>query len=129
AINKGAKLLTGGNITAGKGHFYQPTLLQVGDNSNLQDLRIFNEEIFGPVAAVYRFKSEAEAIKIANDTSYGLASYFYSNDHKQIERVQKSLAYGMVGVNEAVISNAVAPFGGIKHSGIGREGSFLGIKE
>lgn len=87
------------------------------------------EEIFGPVAPLFRFKTDDEAVQMANDTCYGLASYFYSRDIGRIWRVAEQLEYGMVGINEGIISNEVAPFGGVKESGIGREGSHYGIDE
>ena len=93
------------------------------------DMRMAREEIFGPVAALYRFKTEAEAVAIANDTPFGLAAYFYSRDIGRVWRVSEALEYGMVGSNEGIISSEVAPFGGVKESGIGREGSKYGIEE
>jgi len=105
--------------------FFEPTVL-----SNVSaNMKISNEEIFGPVAAIMRFSDEKEAIAIANDTPYGLAAYFYAKDMARIWRVMEQLEYGMVGVNEGIISTEVAPFGGIKESGIGREGSRYGIDE
>jgi len=92
-------------------------------------MKIAKEETFGPVAAVFRFKTEEEAIRYANDTEFGLASYFYTRDVGRIFRVAEGLEYGIVGVNAGVISTEVAPFGGMKHSGIGREGSRHGIEE
>jgi succinate-semialdehyde dehydrogenase/glutarate-semialdehyde dehydrogenase len=92
-------------------------------------MRITQEEIFGPVSTLIRFETEAEAIAIANDTPYGLAAYFYANDLGRVWRVMEALEYGMVGVNEGIISTEVAPFGGIKQSGLGREGSRHGIDE
>ena len=90
---------------------------------------IFREETFGPVAPLFRFKDEDEVIKLANDTEYGLASYFYARDLGRVWRVAEALEYGMVGVNEGVISTEVAPFGGVKESGLGREGSKYGTEE
>jgi succinate-semialdehyde dehydrogenase/glutarate-semialdehyde dehydrogenase len=94
-----------------------------------QDMKIMNEEIFGPVAAIIKFKTEDEVIKAANDTDFGLASYFYSRDIGRVWRVAEKLEYGMVGINTGLFSNEVAPFGGVKQSGLGREGSKYGIEE
>ena len=93
------------------------------------DMLVTNDETFGPVAPLFRFKDEAEAIALANNTQYGLASYFYSRDVGRIWRVSEALEYGIVGINEGIISNEVAPFGGIKESGIGREGSKYGTDD
>ena len=93
------------------------------------DARVSVEETFGPVAPLYRFKTEAEAIRMANDTEFGLAAYFYSRDIGRIWRVAEALEYGIVGINEGIISTEIAPFGGMKESGIGREGSHYGIEE
>jgi succinate-semialdehyde dehydrogenase/glutarate-semialdehyde dehydrogenase len=122
---KGAKVLTGGKKHALGGHFYEPTVLSNVSN----DMKIMREETFGPVAAVIRFKTEAEAVAAANDTEFGLASYFYSRDIGRVWRVAEKLEYGMVGINTGLISNEVAPFGGVKQSGLGREGSKYGIEE
>ena len=116
--------------TGGKRHalgrsFFEPTVL----SGVTQQMKIAKEETFGPVAAVFRFKTEEEAIRYANDTEFGLASYFYARDVGRIFRVAEGLEYGIVGVNAGVISTEVAPFGGMKHSGIGREGSRHGIEE
>ena len=125
AIAKGAKLEAGGSAHALGGLFYQPTVL-----SNVStDMKIMVEETFGPVAAVVRFHTEQEVIAAANDTDFGLASYFYSRDIGRVWRVAEQLDYGMVGINTGVISNEVAPFGGVKQSGLGREGSKYGIDE
>ncbi|MFQ5545243.1 MAG: aldehyde dehydrogenase family protein, partial [Acidiferrobacterales bacterium] len=93
------------------------------------DMAVSNEETFGPVAPLFRFRDEQEAIDIANNTEYGLAAYFYSRDIGRIWRVSEALEYGIVGINEGIISNEVAPFGGMKESGIGREGSKYGIDD
>jgi succinate-semialdehyde dehydrogenase/glutarate-semialdehyde dehydrogenase len=93
------------------------------------DALIFREETFGPVAPLFRFKTEDEAIRMANDTDFGLASYFYARDVGRIFRVAEALEYGIVGVNEGIISTAEAPFGGVKQSGLGREGSKYGIED
>ena len=107
------------------GNFYQPTVL-----SNVSTkAKITFEETFGPVAPLYKFSSDDEVIKMANDTPYGLASYFYSRDIGRIWRVSEGLEYGIVGVNEGIISTEMAPFGGVKESGTGREGSKYGIED
>ena len=93
------------------------------------DMRVFREEIFGPVAPLVKFDTEEQAVELANDTEYGLAAYFYSRDIGRIWRVAERLDYGMVGINEGIISNEAAPFGGVKESGIGREGSRYGMDE
>jgi succinate-semialdehyde dehydrogenase/glutarate-semialdehyde dehydrogenase len=123
ALQKGAQLATGGHRL--EGTFYQPTVLA----GVRQDMDIMQEEIFGPVAPVTRFDTEEEAIQIANNTRYGLAAYFYGRDIGRIFRVAEALEYGMVGVNTGVLGTAVAPFGGMKESGIGREGSKYGLEE
>src|SRR5690606_22558765 len=123
AVAKGARVLTGGQVL--EGLFYAPTVL--ADVS--ADTLIAREETFGPVVSLFRFKTEEEAIQMANDTEFGLASYFYSNDVHRCWRVAEALEAGMVGVNEGKISFAGAPFGGIKESGVGREGSRYGLDE
>jgi len=125
AISKGAKLLLGGKPHALGGTYFQPTVL--GDVA--ADMTVAADETFGPVAPLIRFSSEADAIRMANDTIYGLAAYFYARDVGQIFRVSEALEFGMVGVNTGVISTEVAPFGGVKQSGIGREGSRYGMDE
>lgn len=125
AVEKGAKLKLGGRRHANGGNFYMPTVLTDATPS----MALAQEEIFGPVAPLFRFKTDADAVKLANDTSAGLAAYFYSRDITRIWQVAEQLEYGMVGVNEGLISNEVAPFGGMKESGIGREGSHYGIDE
>ncbi len=125
AVQRGARVLTGGERVDGPGHFYRPTVLSdVPD-----DARLLREEIFGPVAPVKGFGSEAEAVAAANDTEYGLVAYLYTADLKRALRVSEALETGMVGLNQGVVSNAGAPFGGIKHSGVGREGGPEGIEE
>ena len=125
AKNKGATIALGGNRHALGGSFFTPTVL-----TNLtKDMLIASEEIFGPVAPLFRFKTEAEAIKMANDTEFGLASYFYSKDISRVWRVAEALEYGMVGINTGAISCEMAPFGGMKSSGLGREGSKYGIED
>ncbi|HRE50367.1 MAG TPA: NAD-dependent succinate-semialdehyde dehydrogenase [Flavitalea sp.] len=123
AIQKGASATIGGK--PGKGLFFQPTVL----TNATPAMRVAKEEIFGPVAPVFRFHTEKEAIDMANDTEYGLAAYFYSRDVARCWRVAEALEYGMVGINEGLISTELAPFGGIKQSGLGREGSKYGIDE
>ena len=103
----------------------EPTVISNVDTS----MKMASEETFGPLAPVFKFKTEDEAIKLANDTEFGLASYFYTQDINRIWRVSEALEYGMVGINEGVISNEVAPFGGVKESGLGREGSHYGIDD
>ena len=125
AIAQGADVLCGGARHALGGLFYQPTVLGAAS----ADMLLAREETFGPVAALFRFGSEAEAVAMANDTPYGLAAYFYSRDLARVWRVAERLQVGMVGVNEGLISTEVAPFGGVKESGIGREGSLLGIHD
>ncbi len=125
ALAKGATLLQGGNRHALGGTFFEPTVL--ADVST--DTMIFREETFGPVAPLFRFKTDDEVIELANRTEFGLASYFFSRDIGRIWRVAEALEYGMVGVNTGMISNEVAPFGGVKQSGLGREGSHYGIDE
>lgn len=125
AITKGAKVLLGGRRHGRGGNFYAPTVLA----DVTPAMKVAQEEIFGPVAPLFRFKTDEEAVQMANDTCYGLASYFYSRDIGRVWRIAERLEYGMVGINEGLISNEVAPFGGIKESGIGREGSRHGIDE
>lgn len=125
ALSKGARLLLGGRRHALGGTFYEPTVLA----NVTPDMQCAREETFGPVSPLFRFKNEAEAVALANATEFGLAAYFYSRDVGRCFRVGEALDYGMVGVNTSVISNEVAPFGGVKHSGIGREGSKYGIEE
>ena len=125
ALAKGAKLEGGGRAHAMGGLFYEPTVL-----SNVSaDMKIMREETFGPVAAVVKFSTEEEAVSAANDTDFGLAAYFYSRDIGRVWRVAEKLEYGMVGINTGIISNEVAPFGGVKQSGLGREGSKYGMDE
>ncbi len=125
ALKRGASVVTGGKRHPLGGNFFQPTVL-----ANVpKDAMIFHEETFGPVAPLFRFKTEEEAIKLANDTEFGLASYFYSRDVGRIFRVAEALEYGIIGINEGIISTEVAPFGGMKASGLGREGSKYGIED
>jgi len=125
AVSKGAKNLNDGGPSDMGECFYTPTVLSGVDDT----MKLFKEEIFGPVAPLYKFSTEEEAIRMANDTEFGLASYFYSRDIGRIWRVAEGLEYGMVGINEGIISNEMAPFGGIKESGSGREGSKYGIDD
>jgi len=125
AREKGAKVLAGGKRHALGGRFYEPTVL----SECTEDMVITREETFGPVAPLYKFKDEAEVIRLANKTEYGLASYFFARDVGRVFRVAEALEAGIVSVNEGIFSTEVAPFGGYKHSGIGREGSKYGIDE
>jgi succinate-semialdehyde dehydrogenase / glutarate-semialdehyde dehydrogenase len=125
ARDKGAKVLVGGQAQDGAGYFFEPTVL--GDVA--PDARMLKEEIFGPVAPVTGFQSEEDAIASANDTEYGLVAYVFTSDFKRAIRVIEGLETGMVGLNQGMVSNAGAPFGGVKQSGIGREGGFEGIEE
>ena len=125
AVGKGARVLTGGHRHASGGTFFEPTVLA----DVTPAMRVAREETFGPVAPVFRFAEEAEAVAMANDTEFGLAAYFYARDIARCLRVGEALEYGMVGINTGLISNEVAPFGGVKQSGIGREGSRHGIDE
>jgi succinate-semialdehyde dehydrogenase / glutarate-semialdehyde dehydrogenase len=125
AVGKGAKVLTGGKRHSLGGRFFEPTVLA---NVNTT-MKVTKEETFGPVAPLFRFKDEAEAIRLANDTEFGLAAYFYGRDLGRVWRVAEALEYGIVGINTGIISTEVAPFGGVKESGIGREGSKYGIDD
>jgi succinate-semialdehyde dehydrogenase / glutarate-semialdehyde dehydrogenase len=125
AVHKGAKIVVGGARGNGRGYFYQPTVL----GSVPDDARLLKEEIFGPVAPVKSFSDEDQAIRWANDTQYGLVAYVYTRDLGRAFRVMEGLEYGMVGLNRGIVSDPAAPFGGVKHSGIGREGGFEGIEE
>ena len=125
ALAKGATLLRGGHRTAPGGRFFEPTVL----TGATEAMAIAREETFGPVAPLFRFETEADAIRMANATEFGLAAYFYGRDIGRIFRVAEALEYGIVGVNTGVISTEVAPFGGVKESGIGREGSKYGIED
>jgi succinate-semialdehyde dehydrogenase/glutarate-semialdehyde dehydrogenase len=125
ALQRGARVVTGGRRHTLGGNFFQPTLLADVPKEAL----IFKEETFGPVAPLFRFRTEEEAIRLANDTEFGLASYFYARDVGRIFRVAEALEYGIIGINEGIISTEVAPFGGVKSSGLGREGSKYGIED
>jgi succinate-semialdehyde dehydrogenase / glutarate-semialdehyde dehydrogenase len=123
ALARGARVLTGGKRHALGGTFFQPTIL----TDVTPQMQIAREETFGPVAPLFKFTTEAEAIQMANDTEFGLACYLYTRDLVRSWRVSEALEYGMVGLNTGLISTEVAPFGGIKESGVGREGSKYGI--
>ena len=125
AVSKGARIVVGGKKHALGGLFFEPTVLTGVDTT----MKVTREETFGPVAPLFRFKAEDEGVAMANDTEFGLASYFYARDIGRIWRVGEGIESGMVGVNTGLISNEVAPFGGVKQSGIGREGSKYGIEE
>ncbi|PLX39639.1 MAG: succinate-semialdehyde dehydrogenase (NADP(+)) [Hyphomicrobiales bacterium] len=125
AVSKGAEIVTGGNRHALGGTFFEPTVLK----NVTPEMMVSREETFGPLAPLYRFKDEEEVIHLANDTDFGLAAYFYARDLGRVWRVAEALEYGMVGINTGIISTEVAPFGGIKQSGIGREGSSHGVEE
>ena len=125
AVDKGARVATGGARHSLGGQFFQPTVL----TGVTGEMKIAHEETFGPVAPLFRFSDEAEAVTMANDTPYGLAAYFFSRDIGRCWRVAEALEYGMVGINEGILSTEVAPFGGVKESGIGREGARQGLEE
>jgi succinate-semialdehyde dehydrogenase/glutarate-semialdehyde dehydrogenase len=125
AVAKGARVVAGGRRHELGGLFYEPTILADVDTT----MKVTREETFGPIAPLFRFRDEAEAIRMANDTEFGLAAYFYARDNARVWRVSEGLEYGIVGVNTGLISNEVAPFGGVKESGLGREGSKYGIED
>jgi succinate-semialdehyde dehydrogenase/glutarate-semialdehyde dehydrogenase len=125
ARSAGAQVLLGGDRDEAGGLFFEPTILDNVSN----DMEIARSEIFGPVATLIPFDSEAEVIALANDTPYGLAAYFYSRDIGRVWRVGEALEYGMVGINQGIVSSAAAPFGGVKQSGLGREGSKYGLED
>ena len=125
AVAKGARVVLGGKRHSLGGTFFEPTIL----SDVTDDMLVAREETFGPLAPIFRFSSDEEAVRMANDTEFGLASYFYSRDIRRIWKVSEALEYGMVGINTGLISTEVAPFGGMKESGIGREGSKYGIEE
>jgi len=125
AVEKGASIVTGGNTHPQGGLFFEPTIIT---HCN-REMLLAQEEIFGPVASVFLFDTEEEAIAMANDTAYGLAAYFFSNNINRCIRVAEQLHYGMVGINEGLISHTEAPFGGVKESGFGKEGSYYGLEE
>jgi succinate-semialdehyde dehydrogenase/glutarate-semialdehyde dehydrogenase len=125
AVAHGAKVVLGGKRHALGGTFFEPTIV----TNVTREMKVAREETFGPLAPIFRFKTEEEAIKMANDTEFGLASYFYARDLGRVWRVAEALEYGIVGINEGLISTEVAPFGGVKESGLGREGSHYGIDD
>jgi len=125
AVEKGAKVIAGGQRHALGGNFFQPTVL----TEVTPDMTVAREETFGPLSPLFRFKTEEEAVAMSNDTEFGLAAYFYTRDSARTWRVSQALEYGIVGVNEGIISTEVAPFGGVKESGLGREGSKYGIED
>ena len=125
ASEKGASAVVCGKPVDGPGYFFEPTLL----TSVTEDCRVFQEEIFGPVAPVITFTDEDDAVRLANTTEYGLASYVFTEDISRALRIGERIEYGLLGLNVGVISNAAAPFGGVKESGVGREGGAEGIAE
>ena len=125
ACQGGAKLVLGGERSKLGGSFFQPTVL----TGVVREMKIFREETFGPVAPLFRFKTEAEVIELANDTIFGLAAYFFARDMARVWRVAEALDYGIVSVNTGIFANEIGPFGGVKQSGLGREGSRYGIDE
>ena len=125
AVSCGARVLTGGQREARPGNFFAPTVLE----GMTPAMTVSREETFGPLAPVYRFETDEDAMRLANDTEAGLAAYFYTRDLTRAWRIAERLEYGIVGINTGLISTEVAPFGGIKASGIGREGSRYGIEE
>lgn len=125
ATRKGATVLCGGQRVAAGSNFFEPTILTGVNN----DMRVADEEIFGPIASIFKFDTDEEGIALANRTEYGLAGYFYSRDIGRVWRIAEALKVGMVGVNTGMLTTELAPFGGIKESGLGREGSKYGIEE
>ena len=125
ARTQGAQILAGGQVSSVNDLIYEPTII----TNPTTDMKVFTNEIFGPIAPIFKFETEEEVIALANDTNYGLASYFYGRDYARIWRVAEALEFGMVGINSGMISTAVAPFGGVKESGFGREGSKYGIED
>jgi succinate-semialdehyde dehydrogenase/glutarate-semialdehyde dehydrogenase len=125
AVAHGGKIVTGGARHALGGNFWQPTVIAEAN----EKMKLAKEETFGPVAACFRFDEEDEVISRANDTEFGLAAYFYTQNLQRVFRVSAALESGMVGINECAVSTELAPFGGVKESGLGREGSVLGLEE
>lgn len=125
AIAKGGVLITGGSLKDPNSLFFKPTLIKDANST----MKVSREETFGPLAPVFKFEEEEEVVRLANDTEYGLAAYLFSKDLGRVTRVSNKLEYGMVAVNTSALSNEAAPFGGIKQSGLGREGSKYGIED
>ena len=125
ALKSSAKILCGGKQSKLGATFFEPTIIDCADTK----LRLFREEIFAPILAIYKFSNDEEALRLANDTEYGLASYIFTQNLKRIYEFSEQLEYGMVGVNTGLISAENVPFGGVKMSGLGREGGHSGIKE
>jgi succinate-semialdehyde dehydrogenase/glutarate-semialdehyde dehydrogenase len=125
ARSRGARVVVGGSPTGEAGYFFEPTVL----TDVPADARLVREEIFGPVAPISTFATDDEAIARANDTEYGLVAYAFTRDLSRMLKVSEALEFGMVGINQGIVSNPAAPFGGVKHSGFGREGGFEGIDE
>ena len=125
AVSKGARVLTGGKRHSLGQTFFEPTVLA----DVTPDMQVMREETFGPMAPLFRFETDEDAVRLANDTEFGLAAYFYSRDIGRVMRVGEALEYGIVGINTGIISTEVAPFGGVKESGLGREGSHHGIED
>ena len=125
AVSKGARVVVGGSRHSNGGNFFEPTVLA----DVTHDMLVSREETFGPLAPVYRFDSDADVVRMANDTEFGLAAYFYTRDIGRVWKVAEQLEYGIVGINTGLISTEIAPFGGMKESGVGREGSKYGIEE
>ena len=125
AVSKGARVVVGGNRHSNGSNFFEPTVLA----DVTHDMLVSREETFGPLAPVYRFDTDADVVRMANDTEFGLAAYFYTRDIGRVWKVAEQLEYGIVGINSGIISTEIAPFGGMKESGVGREGSKYGIEE
>jgi succinate-semialdehyde dehydrogenase/glutarate-semialdehyde dehydrogenase len=125
AVKNGGEIVAGGKLYKEGGTLFEPTIIANATTI----MRVATEETFGPLAPIFKFNTEQEAVSMANDTEFGLASYFYTSDIGRVWRVSEALEYGIVGVNAGIISNEVAPFGGVKESGLGREGSHFGIDE
>ena len=125
ALSKGGRILTGGKRHEHGGSFFQPTVIA----DATREMTVFREETFGPMAPLIRFKTDDEVLEMANDSEFGLASYFYSRDISRIWKLAEGLESGIVGVNTGIISTEVAPFGGVKQSGVGREGSKYGVED
>jgi succinate-semialdehyde dehydrogenase/glutarate-semialdehyde dehydrogenase len=125
ATERGGRVLAGGNAVEDRGYYYEPTVIADVDPG----ARVFTDEIFGPIAPIASFSNEQEALAIANSTQYGLAAYVYTSDMRRCFRVVEALEFGMVGLNQGIVSNPAAPFGGMKQSGVGREGGREGIEE